>query len=116
MIKERHLTRIEGIEIKNYRLFRNLTLSDLPRMTVVVGANGTGKTTLFDVFTFLKDSLTDNVSVAVARRGGFQELVSRDSTGPIELTIKFRESGGRLVTYHLAIGSEHGEQWLNVRF
>ena len=101
-------TQIEGIEIKNYRLFRNLTLSDLPRMTVVVGANGTGKSTLFDVFTFLKDALTENVSVAVARRGGFRELVSRDSTGPIELTIKFRESGRRLVTYQLVIGSDEG--------
>ena len=101
-------TQIEGIEIRNYRLFRHLVLSDLPRMTVVVGANGTGKSTLFDVFTFLKDALTENVSVAVARRGGFRELVSRDSTGPIELTIKFRESGRRLVTYQLVIGFENG--------
>ena len=101
-------TQIEGIEIRNYRLFRHLILSDLPRMTVVVGANGSGKSTLFDVFTFLKDALTENVSVAVARRGGFRELVSRDSTGPIELTIKFRESGRRLVTYQLVIGSDAG--------
>lgn len=105
-VEEAHSMRIEGIEIKNYRLFRHLVLNDLPRMTVVVGANGSGKSTLFDVFTFLKDALTENVSVAVARRGGFQELVSRDSTGPIELTIKFRESGGRLVTYQLVIGSD----------
>lgn len=107
-VEEAHSMRIEGIEIKNYRLFRHLVLNDLPRMTVVVGANGSGKSTLFDVFTFLKDALTENVSVAVARRGGFQELMSRDSTGPIELTIKFRESGGRLVTYQLVIGSDRG--------
>ena len=99
---------VEGIEIKNYRLFRHLTLNNLPRMTVVVGANGSGKSTLFDVFSFLKEALTENVSAAVARRGGFRELVSRNTTGPIELTIKFRESGGRLVTYQLVIGSELG--------
>lgn len=99
---------IEGIDIKNYRLFREISLNDLPRMTVVVGANGSGKSTFFDVFTFLKESLTENVSVAVARRGGFRELVSRDSAGHIEFTIKFRESGGRLVTYQLVIGSEQG--------
>ena len=97
---------IESIEIKNYRLFRNVLLNDLPRMVVVVGANGSGKSTLFDVFTFLKDALTQNVAAAVARRGGFRELVSRDSTGPIELNIKFRESGGPLVTYQLAINEE----------
>ena len=78
---------IESIEIKNYRLFRSVLLNNLPRMAVVVGANGSGKTTLFDVFSFLKDALTENVAAAVARRGGFRELVSRDSAGPIELTI-----------------------------
>ena len=46
-------------------------------MVVVVGANGTGKSTLLDVFSFLKDALTQNVAVAVARRGRFRELVSR---------------------------------------
>ena len=99
---------IEGIEIKNYRLFRSVELNNLLPMSVVVGPNGSGKSTLFDVFTFLKDALAENVAAAVARRGGFRELVSRDSEGPIEITIKFRESGGRLVTYHIAVGFEHG--------
>lgn len=99
---------IESIGIKNYRLFRDVTLSNLPRMAVVVGANGSGKSTLFDVFTFLKDSLTQNVAAAVQRRGGFGELVSRDSAGPIELMVRFRESGGRLVTYQLKVAHEAG--------
>ena len=102
------MQQIESIEIKNYRLFRHATLSDLHGMVVVVGTNGSGKSTLFDVFTFLKDALTQNVAAAVARRGGYTELVSRDSKGPIELTIKFRESSGKLVTYQLVIGSENG--------
>ncbi len=99
---------IEGIEIKNYRLFRDVELSNLLPMSVIVGANGSGKSTLFDVFTFLKDALAENVAAAVARRGGFRELVSRDSEGPITITIKFRETGGRLVTYQLAVGFENG--------
>lgn len=107
-VEDARSMRIEGIEIKNYRLFRHLVLNGLPRMTVVVGANGSGKSTLFDVFTFLKDALTENVSVAVARRGGFRELVSRGRDGPIELVIKFRESGGRLVTYQLVISADIG--------
>ena len=99
---------IESIEIKNYRLFHHVVLNNLPRMVVIVGANGSGKSTLFDVFTFLKDALTQNVAAAVARRGGFRELLSRDQSGPIELTIRFRESGGPLVTYQLAINEEGG--------
>lgn len=99
---------IESIEIRNYRLFRHAVLGDLPRMSVVVGANGTGKSTLFDVFSFLKESLTQNVASAVARRGGYRELVSRGESGPIEILVKFRESGGRLATYQLEVAEDGG--------
>ncbi|MBP6808627.1 MAG: AAA family ATPase [Chromatiaceae bacterium] len=99
---------IESIEIRNYRLFRHAVLGDLPRMSVVVGANGTGKSTLFDVFSFLKESLTQNVASAVVRRGGYRELVSRGASGPIEILVKFRESGGRLATYQLEVAEDGG--------
>ena len=99
---------IESIAIKNYRCFRDIVLNELPRMTIVVGANGSGKSSLFDVFTFLKDALTQNVASAVARRGGYRELVSRGQAGPIEITVKFRESGGRLATYQLKINQDDG--------
>ena len=99
---------IEALEIENYRLFRKAKFVDLPRMAVVVGANGSGKTTLFDVFIFLKEALTQNVATAVARRGGFRELVSRGESGPIAITVKFRESGGRLATYQLEIADDAG--------
>lgn len=99
---------IEALEIRNYRLFREAQLRGLPRLCIVVGANGSGKSTLFDVFSFLKEALIQNVNVAVTRRGGFRELVSRGQTGPIALTVKFRESQGRLATYQLEIGEENG--------
>ncbi|HRJ60792.1 MAG TPA: AAA family ATPase [Azospirillaceae bacterium] len=99
---------IEALELENYRLFRKAKLANLPRMAVVVGANGSGKSTLFDVFSFLKDALAQNVMQAVARRGGFNELISRGAKGPIGITVKFRESGGRLATYELKIGVDRG--------
>ena len=69
--------RIEQMEIRNYRVFHKVSLTRLPPMAVVIGANGTGKSTLFVVFSFLKDALAGNVASAVARHGGFRELVSR---------------------------------------
>lgn len=100
---------IESIELRNYRLFRHAELKDLQRFVIVVGANGSGKSTLFDVFSFLKEALAQNVVSAVKRRGGFRELVSRGETGPIGITLKFRESSGRLVTYQLKIGEDEGQ-------
>ncbi|HQO02651.1 MAG TPA: AAA family ATPase [Spirochaetota bacterium] len=103
---------IESLHVENYRLFRDATFGNLPRMTVVVGANGSGKSTLFDIFSFLKDALTGNVSQAVARRGGFKELVSRGQEGPIIIEVKFRESSGRLATYQVDISSEDGHPFV----
>ncbi len=99
---------IEGIELRNYRLFREARFEGLSQMSVIVGANGSGKSTLFDVLNFLKESLTQNVAQAVARRGGFGELVSRGERGPIGIVVKFRESGGRLATYSLEIANDQG--------
>jgi predicted ATPase len=99
---------IESIEIRNYRVFKEATLAQLPRLVVLVGENGAGKSTLFDIFSFLKDALAQNVAKAVAKRGGFKELVSRGADGPISITLKFRETGGRLATYELSVASEGG--------
>ena len=99
---------IENIAIKNYRCLRDIVLDSLTRMTIVVGANGSGKSSLIDVFAFLKDALTQNVAAAVAHRGGYHELVSRGQAGPIEITVKFRERGGHLATYWLKVNQDEG--------
>lgn len=103
---------IESLTIKNYRVFRDVTIKKLPKLIALVGANGTGKSTFFDIFSFIKDSLEHNVSKAVSRRGGFKELVSRDCKDSISITIQFRETGGRLATYQLSVGSENGKVFI----
>lgn len=100
--------RIEGIEIRNYRSLGDVKLRDLPQLSIVVGANGSGKSTLFDVFGFLKDAVTHDVNTAVTRRGGFKELVSRGTDGPITITVRFREGDGGLATYGLRVTRRAG--------
>lgn len=106
--------RIESIEIKNYRVFQDVKIGDanenpLSNLSVFVGANGTGKSTLFDVFGFLRDALIGNVHSALQKRGGFKEVRSRNTDGPITFEIKFRESSKKpLVTYNLEINERDG--------
>ena len=100
--------RIESIELKNYRLFCHTALMSLPPMAIVVGANGSGKSTLFDALSFLKDALTQNVAHAVARRGGFEELISRGQSGAVVIGVRFLKSDGRRAAYRLEIGNENG--------
>jgi predicted ATPase len=109
--------RIEQIRLKNFKAFQDVTLKDLQLFTVLVGANGSGKSTLFDVFGFLRDCLKDNVRSALARRGGFREVVTRGHLDElIEIELKIRmplkigdKSSERTVTYHVEIGSKKGE-------
>lgn len=104
--------KIESIHLKNFKAFKDVEIKKIPKMCVFVGANGTGKTTLFNVFSFLKDALTDNVHVALTKLGGgrgFQEVKSRNSTGPIEIELKFRLTDkSPLITYSLKINEEDG--------
>lgn len=103
---------IEYLRVKNFRAFREVELRDIPRFAVIVGANGTGKSTLFSVFGFLRDAMTTNATIALAKLGGsrgFEEVRSRGCTGPIEIELKFRETNSRpLVTYELSIDEREG--------
>lgn len=105
--------RIESIRLKNYKVFRDVHLTDIPNFLVVVGANGAGKSTLFDVFGFLHDCLKGNVRQALDARGRFREVLSRDATDPtilIEIQYRMQITGvERLVTYSLEIGERAGQ-------
>ena len=103
--------RIESLRLRNYKTFEHLELTELPSLGIFVGANGTGKSTLFDVFGFLRDALKNYVKQALDRRGGWNEVVTRGATGPIVIELQFRleiASKERLVTYRLELAQERG--------
>ena len=103
---------LRSITIRNYRSLQNVTLTDLPRFLVLVGANGTGKSTFFDAFAFLRDALTGNVTKALDTRGRFPEVVTRGHEHePICFELRVQVSIGgrkRLVTYGLEITQTNG--------
>lgn len=97
--------KIESLKISNYKTFRDVQIKDIPNLAVFLGKNGTGKTTFFDIFGFLHDCLNSNVRTALAKRGGYKEVVSREQSGDIEFIIKFRSAEKEpLITYEISIG------------
>ncbi len=121
--------KIETIRLKNFKAFRDVELSEIPSVCVLVGAKGTGKSTLFNVFGFLKDALADNVHVALTKLGssrGFQEVRSRGSTDPdilhspsIELNKltmgRYQKiSGSRLIAPHLDLANTRSRSFVSL--
>jgi predicted ATPase len=106
--------RIETMRVQNFKSLQNIEIKNILALAINVGANGSGKSTIFDVFGFLKDCLTFNVTRAMQSRGGYLELVSRGQAGKdivIDLQYRMMLTGKeRLVTYHLELGLENGDK------
>jgi len=108
--------KIEYLRLKNFKAFKDAEMQNIPNFCVIVGANGSGKSTIFTVFGFLKDALTSNVNTAFMKLGGsrgFTEVRSRNSDGPIEIELKFRQSSDSpLITYYLQINERNGRAYV----
>ncbi|MDO9106636.1 MAG: AAA family ATPase [Methylovulum sp.] len=112
------MAKIEGIRVLNFRGLKDVKLGKrwneaeseaLTAMTVVIGKNGVGKSTLFDVFGFLADALKFGVEDAcdLRGRGGFKKIRSQGQTGAIEFEIFYREDENACpITYVITIDIE----------
>jgi predicted ATPase len=113
--------RIESLHVKNYRALCDLKLEKLTPLTVFLGPNGGGKSTIFDVFAFLSECFTTGLRKAWDKRNRFKELLTRGSDGLIVIELKYRERPKEpLITYHLGIeegkkGPVVAEEWLRWR-
>jgi predicted ATPase len=121
LLEKRKIMKIESIYIENFKVFKNTHIKNLPQMAVLLGTNGSGKSTFFDVFGFLSDALQNNVTIALNRRGGFPEVISRgcDITNDlIRFEIKFRNQSSDkekapVITYLLELGFEKGKAYIS---
>lgn len=112
---------IEGFRIQNYRSLRDIAMgrigtvkelskaAQLTPLTVVIGKNGVGKSSLFDAFGFLADCMETDLETAcnARKRGGYDKLVSAGVDEPISFTVYYRESkNDRPITYEVSIGKD----------
>ncbi len=109
--------KILHLKVKNYKMFKDLDVKNIPNFAVFIGANGTGKSSLFDVFGFLHDCLTTDVRQALDKRGRFERVVSYGTNNEaIEIEIKFREKDEKnkspIITYILKINEENGQAYI----
>ena len=72
-------------------MFRDVSVRNLSPLAIFIGANASGKSTLFDVFRFLRELFTgESLNDTFAKRGGFAEVLSRGAKeSVIEIALNF---------------------------
>lgn len=113
---------IEGFRIQNYRALHDVAMGrigtdpelkeakPLTPLTVVIGKNGAGKSSIFDALGFLSDCIDNDLETScnLRGRGGFDKLVTNGfENEPIKITVYYRESkSDRPITYEVSLGKD----------
>lgn len=82
------MAQLLGICIKNFKCLKDITLGKLSNtkddaltnLTSIVGSNGSGKSSIFEIFSFISDCIKYGVDDACIVRVGLSHLISKDSS------------------------------------
>ena len=80
---------ITNIQIKNFRSIQNGNIH-LEPLTVIVGANSTGKSNLIKALDFVSDVVQYGIHDAIYQRGGFSEILPKNIKNLSGLEIYFK--------------------------
>ncbi len=97
------MTRFQEISIKGFRRLADVQLQLRP-LSVLIGANGIGKTSLLDVFSLLASSAQGSLNAALSELGGLSTLITCDRTEELALGISMEiEKDAQMQRYSLRI-------------
>ena len=106
--------KIEAIRIKGFRSLAEVELTELPDATVMIGANGSGKSNFMRFFDLLSWMLrARKLQEFVERQGGADDQLFGGSkqTPVIEAGLKIRTEAG-LNEYHFTLAYAHPERFI----
>jgi predicted ATPase len=95
----------ERVRIQGYRRLQNVELNMRP-LAVMIGANGSGKTSLLEAWSLLAASCSGGLSGKISELGGVNDIITRDKTDSIKFDISMSVSGYQPLEYHLEIESQ----------
>jgi len=82
------------IKIEGFRSFKSVEL-EMPRLAVLIGPNGGGKSNLIDLLMLLSEAGNGELSNGIFRRGGFRNIAfGFDVSTEISLELRFKGTDG----------------------
>lgn len=94
--------RIKSVRLQNYKRFTELTIADVPataRLVVLVGPNGTGKSSVFDSFLLKASTAVTNYGLSGDREQYYEKVAQSQNTHEVarRVTIEFHGDDGGAV-------------------
>jgi len=68
---------LHDFSVSNFKSLKDVELTNLPSLAVIVGPNASGKSNLLDAFDFLSTVFRTGLDSALASRGGYENVASR---------------------------------------
>ena len=101
---------IKYIKVEHYKSLDNIEL-ELSPVTVLVGANGTGKSNFVDAIRFMKDAVQFDLDRAVSERHGIDSIRQWSPRRPFNLKIELglHRSNERHGKYAVTLASQRGK-------
>ena len=89
---------LKSLIIKNFKSILDIHITDIPNFSVFAGANGSGKSNLFEALEFIKDVVKYGAKDAIRKHGGYDSIRSYKLKSPkakvfgVFLTIDINEN------------------------
>lgn len=96
------MNRIENIAVKGFRRLQQVDL-EMRNLTVMIGANGAGKTSFLDVLSTLSASANGKLQETLQAKGGLNEILTRGKARELEIAVGMRVSEQEPLKYDLTL-------------
>jgi predicted ATPase len=80
--------RLNSVQISHFKSMTEVNLDNLSPLTLLVGANGVGKSNLIDALRFLRDMVVEGLDHAVSKRSGIITIRQHSPNKPYDISIK----------------------------
>jgi len=96
------MSKLENISIKGFRRLEHTEL-EMRDLIVMIGANGSGKTSFLDVLSILAASARGNLHDTLQIKGGLNEILTRGKARELEIKISMKVPEAQSLKYSLML-------------
>jgi predicted ATPase len=97
-----NMDKFEHISIKGFRRLQDIEL-EMRDLIVMIGANGSGKTSFLDVLSILAASASGNLQNTLQLKGGLNEILTRGKAQELEILVSMKSPERTALNYALTL-------------